>query len=108
MCSPEKMCEVCAAAWKTYSDASPIPLRATPEEWWNYRPNECALLAPALSNEWVSVLEHLPTNPGVVSIREADGIEKEAWFVHRKQVFVSPDGAIGYNPTHWRLNWRAA
>ena len=51
-------------------------------------------------SDWISVKDRLPAN-GAVMVLE-DNVEREAWFIERKGIFVSPDGAVGYNPTHWR------
>ena len=54
-------------------------------------------------NEWVSIFGtpgkrvNYPAN-GRVFIRESDGTEREAWFIERKSIFVSPD----FQPPHSR------
>ena len=54
-------------------------------------------------NKWVSIVQ-VSRRPeeGPVRIKLLDGSEKDAWFSKRKRIFVSPDGAVGYDPIEWK------
>lgn len=62
-------------------------------------------------SEWISVKERLPEQSGLVLIARDRpnpmilGTSRErvvsAWFIIRKGIFVSDDGAVGYDATHW-------
>jgi len=54
--------------------------------------------------KWTRIRDRFPSVGGMYQIRLPSGEEHEAWFVERKSIFVSPDGAVGYDPTHWKTS----
>lgn len=50
-------------------------------------------------NEWQPI-ETAPKDGSKVLILELDSVH-DAVYLSRKDIWVSPDGAYGYDPTHW-------
>jgi hypothetical protein len=47
-------------------------------------------------------LTKLPTRDGAYRVRLANGTEQEAWFILRKELWVTLDGASSLNVAGWQ------
>lgn len=58
-----------------------------------------------MTDTWHRYGDTLPPSDGRYDIKLADGSEHVAWFISRKEMFVTPDGAKGFdNVRYWKRN----